>query len=44
MKSDKKVKNGKIRFVLARGIGETFITDEIALRNVRETLERNTST
>ena len=42
MKNDKKVKNGHIRLVLARGIGQAFVTDAIAMENVRDTLERIT--
>ena len=43
MQSDKKVKNGNIRFVLVRGIGKAFVADRIEVENVRQTLERATS-
>ena len=42
MKNDKKIKNGQIRLVLARGIGQAFVTDAIAMENVSDTLERIT--
>ena len=29
MAQDKKVLDGKIRFIMARGIGQAFVTDEI---------------
>jgi len=30
MASDKKVKNGRLTFVLARGIGQAFVTQDVA--------------
>jgi 3-dehydroquinate synthase len=30
MGQDKKVRDGKLRFVLARGIGETFVAEDVA--------------
>ncbi len=38
IKHDKKVQNGKIRFVLLRSIGEAFITDKVDIDLVREVL------
>ena len=40
MAADKKVKDGRIRFVLARGIGQAFIADDVALDAVRDLLDR----
>ncbi len=36
MKRDKKVKAGKIQFVLPKGIGEVYITDDVAEEELRE--------
>ncbi len=38
MKHDKKVQQGKIRFVLLKSIGDAFITDEVSLSLVEEVL------
>ena len=38
MRHDKKIAQGKIRFVLPRKIGEVFITDEVSPRLVEEVL------
>lgn len=38
LKSDKKVKDGKVRFVLPTRIGESFVTDQIESKTVEETL------
>lgn len=38
MAHDKKVKDGKLIFVLARRIGETFVTGEVPVEAVREVL------
>ena len=38
IKHDKKVRNGKIRFVLLKNIGEAFITDKVDIDLVREVL------
>jgi 3-dehydroquinate synthase len=38
MAHDKKVRDGKIRFVLARGIGRAFVTDEVPTEEVRAVL------
>jgi len=38
IKHDKKVRAGKIRFVLLKAIGDAFITDEVDLEIVREVL------
>jgi 3-dehydroquinate synthase len=35
---DKKVHNGRIRFVLPKSIGEAFISDEVSLSLVEEVL------
>lgn len=34
MASDKKVKNGRLTFVLARGIGQAFVTQDVALEDL----------
>lgn len=39
MRQDKKVSHGKISFVLTRGIGHAFITDDVSLEDVRALLE-----
>ena len=39
MGQDKKVKDGKLRFILARGIGEAFITADVPAAAVLEVLE-----
>ena len=38
MTRDKKVRNGRIAFVLARGIGQAFLTDEVELGEVANLL------
>ena len=38
MHQDKKVTDGRITFVLARGIGQAFLTDAVTLDAVRETV------
>jgi 3-dehydroquinate synthase len=38
MSGDKKVKNGKVTFVLARGIGQSFLTDDVPAEAVRDML------
>lgn len=39
MGQDKKVLDGKLRFILARGIGETFVTSDVPSEAVRAVLE-----
>ena len=39
MAGDKKVKDGKVTFVLARGIGQSFLTREVPAEAVREMLQ-----
>lgn len=39
MRQDKKVRNGRISFVLTHGIGNAFITDDVSLEDVRALLE-----
>ncbi len=39
MRQDKKVKDGKLRFILARGIGDAFVAENIDERKVAELLE-----
>ncbi len=39
MKHDKKVLDGKMRFVLLKGIGKAFVASDVALDDVRATLE-----
>ncbi|MDF1749795.1 MAG: 3-dehydroquinate synthase [Alphaproteobacteria bacterium] len=34
MASDKKVKNGRLTFVLARGIGQSFVTQDVAVEDL----------
>lgn len=36
--SDKKVKDGKVRFVLPKGIGEAFVTDQVSDQQTRQIL------
>lgn len=38
MQHDKKVKHGRVRFILPRSLGEVFITDEVNLSLVRKIL------
>jgi 3-dehydroquinate synthase len=38
IKHDKKVRNGKIRFVLLKSIGEAFISDRVDVDLIREVL------
>jgi 3-dehydroquinate synthase len=40
MAHDKKVKDGKLTFVLVRGIGQAFVTSDIPREAVREVLEK----
>lgn len=42
MARDKKVRDGKIRFVLARGIGRAFVADEVPTEAVRAVLTEAT--
>jgi 3-dehydroquinate synthase len=39
MAQDKKVEGGKPRFILARGIGEAFVADDVDLTVVKSVLE-----
>ena len=39
MGQDKKVLDGKLRFILARGIGEAFITSDVPPDAVRSVLK-----
>lgn len=39
MGQDKKVRQGKLTFILARGIGEAFVTQEVDLEAVRDILD-----
>jgi 3-dehydroquinate synthetase len=38
MSSDKKKKDGKLQFVLIRSIGDVFVTDQVAEKNLLSTL------
>ena len=38
MAQDKKVQDGRLRFILARGIGDAFVTDQVDLQTVRDVL------
>ena len=40
---DKKVKAGKVRFVLAENIGQVVIRDDVPLEIIEEVLEEQTS-
>lgn len=40
MGQDKKVVDGKLRFVLARGIGAAFVTSDVPVEALRETLDQ----
>jgi 3-dehydroquinate synthetase len=39
MAQDKKVRGGKLVFVLARGIGHAFVAPDVDLKEVRAVLE-----
>jgi 3-dehydroquinate synthase len=39
MQHDKKVLDGKMRFILVTGIGEAFVASDVPLDDVRATLE-----
>jgi len=39
MGQDKKVVDGRLRFILARGIGQAFVTDEVPPETVRAVLD-----
>jgi len=43
MAADKKVANGRVRFVLTRGIGAAFMADDVELSAVRKILDRATA-
>ncbi len=43
LKRDKKVRDGKVRFVLPRRIGEVFVTDEVTEEIVRAVVEKFTA-
>jgi 3-dehydroquinate synthase len=38
MAQDKKVQDGRLRFILARGIGESFVSDRVPPETVRALL------
>jgi 3-dehydroquinate synthase len=38
MAQDKKVLDGKLRFILARGIGQAFVTADVPTQTVRDVL------
>ncbi len=40
MRHDKKVRDGKLRFVLTRGIGKAFVSDDVGIEAVTRVLER----
>lgn len=40
LRSDKKVKSGKVRFVLPKRIGEAFVTDQVTDNIIRSVLEK----
>jgi 3-dehydroquinate synthase len=39
MRRDKKVRDGRMTFVLARGIGQAFLCEDVALQDLRELLQ-----
>jgi 3-dehydroquinate synthetase len=39
MRQDKKVRQGKVKFVLARGIGDAFVAEDVDLAQVRALLD-----
>lgn len=39
LRSDKKVKEGKVRFILPKGIGSAFVTDQVSDERARAVLE-----
>ncbi len=41
MAQDKKVKDGRIAFILARGIGESFVAEDVPLDAARDSLKRS---
>ena len=43
MKSDKKVKDGRLTFILTKGIGSAFIANDVALEDVRTILAKATN-
>ncbi|MEM9977830.1 MAG: 3-dehydroquinate synthase, partial [Cyanobacteria bacterium P01_D01_bin.2] len=40
LRNDKKVKSGKVRFVLPKRIGEAFVTDQVTDDIIRSVLEK----
>ena len=40
MAQDKKVRDGKITFILTRGIGEAFITSDVDISDVEALLDK----
>ena len=43
MGSDKKVKDGRLTFILTRGIGKAFVTNDVALEDIRKILASSIS-
>jgi 3-dehydroquinate synthetase len=41
MRTDKKVRDGRLTFVLARGIGEAFVSHDVAEPDLRALLEQS---
>lgn len=41
MRQDKKVKNGKLRFIIPRGIGDTFVSENVNLDHVSAVLDES---
>lgn len=41
MAQDKKVQDGRLRFILARGIGHAFVTDDVDPAQLREVLTQS---
>ena len=40
IRHDKKAADGKVRLILARGIGEAFVADDVALDEIADFLDR----
>ena len=40
MRHDKKVRNGQLHFILARAIGDSFISGDVPIASVKSLLER----
>jgi len=41
MQSDKKAVNGRVNFILTKGIGKSFITDDVDMKDVGNIIEKS---